>query len=364
MSNERGSAQIALIIFVVLTLALSGATYSLFMAKEKAAKIDLVQEAKIAKAAEIEKNLQGQIIDLNDKISQITKDFTDLEERYNDNVRALTETRGERNDAYAARDEVDTFHEDEKTKFRDELSELEKQLAEKRSAIETLEEEMATKEESLEERAAEIKATANEDIKKAQENVAEAKQEINQLKSRLAHLASDKEINFEMPEADGKIVFADSNNKFVIVNLTEADGAIPNMPFDVYEAGTQANAIKKGQIRIKQVKKDVTYAVIEKLENSLRPIIPGDFIGNPVFTRGIDTKKTFVLDGEFSTYNATEIGALIKDFGGIVEEEVSVKTDFLVVGLNPLMLRESKRLHIPLMKEEQLYRYIQKSSGK
>ena len=81
-------------------------------------------------------------------------------------------------------------------------------------------------------------------------------------------------------------------------------------------------------------------------------------IGNAIFARSQDRKKTFVLDGTFESHTEEEITAQIKEYGGKVENDLSLYTDFLVVGKNPTKQKQAMDFGVQLMREDQLYRFI------
>jgi NAD-dependent DNA ligase len=80
----------------------------------------------------------------------------------------------------------------------------------------------------------------------------------------------------------------------------------------------------------------------------LDPIVEGDFVTNPFYSRERDLR--FVIAGEPVSYSAREIRQKIEKYGGIVQDEVGVDTDYLVLGLVP---EESAVVH----NEEALARY-------
>jgi BRCT domain type II-containing protein len=65
----------------------------------------------------------------------------------------------------------------------------------------------------------------------------------------------------------------------------------------------------------------------------LDPILPGDYISNPFYSR--DKSYTFTLAGEMELFSREELTNLIQEYGGSVAPEVGIKTDFLVLGEVP-----------------------------
>ncbi len=65
----------------------------------------------------------------------------------------------------------------------------------------------------------------------------------------------------------------------------------------------------------------------------LDPILPGDYVRNPVYSR--EEELTFTIAGEPQEFTRDDLVALIKDYGGKVSEAVEVETDYLVLCRTP-----------------------------
>jgi hypothetical protein len=178
---------------------------------------------------------------------------------------------------------------------------------------------------------AELK-TAEERIKRAQE--------------KLHTLVPDKEIAAYKP--DGKIILVDDAANTVHINIGSDDHVYRGLTFSVYDKSTPILKDGKGkaEIEVFNVGKNISTARIISPRSAKKPIIVGDIIANLIW----DSSKTnvFVVAGEFDLNGdgnpddeaVDKIKALIEKWGGKVADEISIDTDFLVLGKTPTVLKK------------------------
>lgn len=140
---------------------------------------------------------------------------------------------------------------------------------------------------------------------------------------------------------DGKILRVIEDSDVCYINLGQQDRVMPGLTFSVYSTtGIPYNGEGKGSIIVTSVSEAVAEArMVEQAEDN--PIISGDLIGNLAFDAL--RRNTFVVEGVFDIYGtgqatmegAREVEDLIKRFGGTVTGEVSIQTDFVVMGQEP-----------------------------
>jgi len=130
---------------------------------------------------------------------------------------------------------------------------------------------------------------------------------------------------------NGYIVAFDDDTGFGTINLGKIDHVQPGMIFLVYNLGRGGEVVPKGRIQVRRVKeKSSVVGVIESVKN--QPITKNDYVMTALLGR---KKPVFVIAGWFPPaldYTAKELSFLVERWGGKTAEEVSLDTDYLVVG--------------------------------
>jgi hypothetical protein len=141
---------------------------------------------------------------------------------------------------------------------------------------------------------------------------------------------------------DGKIILIDDQAKVVHLNIGSNEHVYPGLTFSVYDRGTLVSEDGKGKAEIKVFDVAETYSAARITKSEIkRPILQGDFVANLIW----DGEKTniFVVIGDFDLdkdgmfdFNATDkIKERIETWGGRVDDDVSINTDFIVIGEQP-----------------------------
>lgn len=148
----------------------------------------------------------------------------------------------------------------------------------------------------------------------------------------------DKEAPAYKP--DGKVMLVD--NRIVHINLGVDDQVYQGLTFSVYDKTRPISESGRGkaEIEVFDVKDYISFARIIRSETR-RPIVQDDIIANLVW----DSNETnvFAVAGEFDLDNdgrpdyqgAAKIEKLIKQWGGKTLDEVTINTDFLILGEPP-----------------------------
>ena len=154
---------------------------------------------------------------------------------------------------------------------------------------------------------------------------------------------------FEVP--DGKVAWITRDQSTLYVNLGRADGLRRQQTFSVYDVDENnlARASRKGGIEITHILDDHSaQARIIDETDATHPILPGDVIYSPVWQAGLATR--FAMAG-FIDINGDEISdrELVKNLivlnGGVIEAEVddngkltgelTINTRYLIKGGRP-----------------------------
>ncbi|OHB73804.1 MAG: hypothetical protein A2V70_10200, partial [Planctomycetes bacterium RBG_13_63_9] len=385
MARENQGLQIALIIFVMLTIILGVTTFIFFRQYEEA---NQKAEAKTKEAfdnGEAAKNIAGQCISLKQKmgfasdqsemkIDEINTEFeTDMEtyagtipeekRNYHDVLAYLNQTVVDKNVELAAlkievQDLKDKYevreasHDVQIKKFQDERDKAGVDLVGVTTTAKDDRDRLTKAQEGLnEERKDEREAAAKEleaaetKLGKATELVKDLETEVQRLKVKLEEKETD---TFETP--DGEIRWVNQHNRIVWIDLGRADSLGRQTTFSVYpaEVSNLAKAGKKADIEVTRILGE-HLAVADIVEDSLTdPILPGDRVYTPLWSPG--EQRHFALTGfidldEDGKSDCHVVVNLIKMSGGVVDcwtdekgeiqGKMTVDTRYLVNGADP-----------------------------
>jgi hypothetical protein len=161
--------------------------------------------------------------------------------------------------------------------------------------------------------------------------------------------------NAVIRQADGRIVRVPGNDN-VFIDLGEGDGIAPGLTFEVYDRfggvpgitasdeinPTDEESLPKGKAAIEVVRPGPRQSECRIIRQSLaQPIVEGDVIANLVFDK--NTKYNFVVFGDFdldqdktpTPGDAEVIKERVVKWGGRLQNDVNVNTDFIVLGAEP-----------------------------
>ncbi|MHC4150159.1 MAG: DUF3887 domain-containing protein [Planctomycetota bacterium] len=145
---------------------------------------------------------------------------------------------------------------------------------------------------------------------------------------------------------DGKIILIDNATKIAHLNIGTDDHVYRGLTFSVYEKNMPIPVGGKGKAEIEVFSVGKTFSAARITRSDIRnPIILDDIVANLIW----DSQKTnlFVVAGDFDLdgngqvdFDATaKIEALIQKWGSKVVRNVTIDTDFLVLGSTPAVMR-------------------------
>jgi len=164
---------------------------------------------------------------------------------------------------------------------------------------------------------------------------------ITVLLKRLDELSPEtKDVVARQP--DGEVLRVLAQENVCYINIGSKDRVVPGLAFTVYPSvGIPSSGEGKGQLVVINVREDVSECriVSERLDN---PINVGDLVANVAFDARRNYK--FVVEGEFdlrgvgepSVDQTREVEILIERSGGEIVDEVTIETDFVVLGEEPV----------------------------
>jgi hypothetical protein len=146
---------------------------------------------------------------------------------------------------------------------------------------------------------------------------------------------------------DGHVISIDTSSNIAFIDIGSQDKIYPGLTFSVYDrnAPIPTDGTSKAEIEVFNVDKNTAMARIIK-SSKRNPPAEGDIIVNLIW----DSKATnrFVVTGEFDFNGdgttdpdgAAKIKQLIENWGGRVEDTVTVDTDFVILGIQPTLKKK------------------------
>ncbi len=270
-------------------------------------------------------NTTNEAASLKKELDDLRKRFDDAEAVNLDKVQKLSE-------------EKDKYHQqvEEIKKSYDELRTLVEQSSEQR--VGTLMTQLDT--EKANSRELKQKLLKTESERKMAEDVMKRAQE------DLHKLLPPPDVNVASFRPDGKILLVDESAKTVTLNIGSDDHVYPGLTFSVYDRGAPIPKEGKGkaEVEVFNVEKNFSQARITKL-NPKNPILTDDIIANLIW----DSSRTnvFVIAGDFDINDdgtidpdaADKIKTLIEKQHGKVVDTISIDTDYVVLGSEPVVIK-------------------------
>jgi hypothetical protein len=197
-----------------------------------------------------------------------------------------------------------------------------------------------------------IRGDAEDVIDEKDQQIASLQDEIDQLRQIIDRLDRPDDIISPRDEGtliDGQVIGVSVANQDVFISLGRGDKLPIGITFRVYDETTaiRPNAqgvLPPGKAVIEVVRVDDETATARILQQSRgNPISAGDKIVNAIY----DPEKVyrFVVFGNFDTngdFIATPaetnaIKALVREWGGTVQDDITGQTDFVVLGERPIL---------------------------
>lgn len=185
----------------------------------------------------------------------------------------------------------------------------------------------------------------NQQLLKTKAELAISEERIKRAQERLHALVPPPDSEVAAYKPDGKIILIDNSTRTVHLNIGSDDHVYRGLTFSVYEKNIPKDGKGKAEIEVFNVGKNISAARIIR-SHVKKPIILNDIIANLIWDS--DRTNVFTVAGEFDLdgdgdidYEAAKkIKALIEKWGGRVTDNVSIDTDFLVLGKMPRLLKK------------------------
>lgn len=184
-------------------------------------------------------------------------------------------------------------------------------------------------------------------LKQKDDEVARRQNEVDRLKIQIAGLKPKNPADLSN-EPDGRVIRTDSNSDIVFVNVGTADHAMRGLTFAVYEPGQAINVgndaagHEKASLELIEIAEHESMARVTHTEKGQYVKI-NDIIANPVFHSDRNRKFHFFVAGDFdldgdgipTPAERDQLIRLIQNWGGVIDDQLTTQTDFLVLGAPP-----------------------------
>ncbi len=201
------------------------------------------------------------------------------------------------------------------------------------------------------ERVDDILRTSSEQEAALQETIASLESRVFILEGQLAACQGENSARLsprdEYALVDGQVIGISPGDRTVTIGVGRRDRVTLGLTFEVY---TDSGAIRpdadgeypRGKAALEIIRIDEASSVARVIrENNRNPVTPGDVIANALYDP--DKQYSFVVFGNFdmdsdgasTAQERNDIEGLINEWGGLLEDDLSGRTDFLVLGDRP-----------------------------
>ena len=180
---------------------------------------------------------------------------------------------------------------------------------------------------------------------------------IAELEGRVRQLTNQLDSSNREFKADGQILASEAKDGFVVIDRGFANQLRSGTKFTVFSKRA-GKVVVKGQLQVTDVKERISTArVLQELDGN-DPLIQGDLLHNPVYDP--EHVRSFAIRGDFRRFSRTELARFIQESGGKLDNELSIKVDFLVAGANAgADLNQATKLGMSILSEDQLLDFLQ-----
>lgn len=411
MARENQGLQIALIVFVMLTIILGVTTFLFFRQYEEATNRATASDAKATENMNGMRKSQEEANELKTMLGGAPTDtLTTLQETFATDMRTYAGTLPEENRSYrAVLEYMFKVLKDRETEVTDGKAQLETMKtqfvtreAEKDPQLQSAEKRATDAEGALKKAMADYEAERTRmkadgdkvaatlvSVRKEQDAaVAKLKSNLDQRNKQIQQLTADfsdtkKKLNEavdpHLAVADGEVTWVNQRQGTVWINLGRADGLSRQASFAVYNAeSTDLTAeAQKANIEVTQLLGDHLAEARVVSDTAVNPIMPGDKIQTPIWNPG--EQKRFALAGTIDIdgdghEDYDRVARIITMHGGVIDAsmkpvpelqgkgKITANTTKLVLGNAPdetspaeetqafsQMIDAAKKLQVPTM---------------
>lgn len=258
----------------------------------------------------------------------------------------------DRDTAFAERESIRDNADDTRARLEGEIDAL-------RAEVQAYADTVASTRNNIEQTLADREASYDATVAEFTSENRDLEDELAQLQEQLRRLAGETRDDRLKPQSeaslvDAKVVNINENTGEVYIDKGQADNVVLGMTFEIYGRGVSIRPNERGDypdgkatIEITRIE---TGTSVGRVLNAARgnPILRNDRCVNAVWDPNKEYR--FIVFGNFDTNfdgsatpaEADEIRAIIAEWGGIIEDELTGSTDFVVLGRRPILPPEPR----------------------
>ncbi len=267
-------------------------------------------------------------------------------------------------------------------KVRDELvSYYNTKREEETNAHRTALEDLQNKAASLEQRKADLDQQIIAREKAFRDEMSRLSTQVDQIRQDIDNFQKLKLPSVREEEADGRVLLVNNQYNFVIVNIGKKDHVTFGQRFKVYQYDDNRVPREKGFVICRMLGDHYCYAQIVSVVDKANPIIEGDLISSPLYSRDHRIKIAVVgqlrgflaiaTDEKMKKAMQEKLRRAIEQYGAIYSPEVTADCDYVVVSDKVAAMKEegeltpeqkqyklAKEYDLPIISEDEFLRYL------
>ena len=192
--------------------------------------------------------------------------------------------------------------------------------------------------------------------------------EIRELRRQLEELKTKEVIKHDVTAVHGKILGPDILNKTAFIDIGSRERVVPGLKFLVGKRGVHNKFEFKGKVEVKKAWMTSCEVAIIEVYDFEHPIVEGDQIVNPLFSKDRPLVVAFVGEERPTRlrYSVEEASRRIRELGSAVRKDVSLDLDYVIfteVGSQKQRdsyeaYRKAVFLEIPVAEASDLFRFL------
>lgn len=174
------------------------------------------------------------------------------------------------------------------------------------------------------------------------EQLADANLQLDEALEKVEAIKSFPDNQIAATKADATVFTADTKNGLIYLNIGSEDHVFPGLTFSIFDRNAPIPKEGKGKAEIEVFRVNNTSCVAKVLSSSKRePVIKNDVAVNMIWDS--KTSNSFMVVGDFDfdgdgtpdRKGKEKIGQMIRQWNGRIVNELTINTDFIVVGQEP-----------------------------
>jgi hypothetical protein len=193
------------------------------------------------------------------------------------------------------------------------------------------------------------------ELTQTQTKLAQTSQFLKEALAKMEAIRPRPDKNVAAYQPDAGILRVDLQNERVYLDAGAENHVYPGLTFAVYDRNKPIpeDGHGKAEIEVFQIEPKVSVARIVKSDKK-NPIVKEDIVANLIWDS--KTSNRFVVIGEFGFNNnglidtdgAKRIREMIERWGGTIDNNVSINTDFVIVGSAPHPLPKPEQTQLDI----------------